>query len=132
MTSMKKFESYCKALENLRLCRNYSAPYEVVTLAGLVSLFEICFGQSWKAMREVLAAAGFAETKSGSPKLIIKTAFSAQMIADENTWLDILDKRNILSHSYDGNEAAEIVEAVKNKFLPLFEELAATIRKGWL
>lgn len=30
---MKKFENFSNALNNLRLCKNYSAPYDVVYLA---------------------------------------------------------------------------------------------------
>ena len=46
---MKKFENFSSALDNLKLCRNYSAPYDVVTETGLVNLFSICFEQAWKA-----------------------------------------------------------------------------------
>ena len=31
---MKKFENFSAALENLRLCRNYEPPYDVVTKTG--------------------------------------------------------------------------------------------------
>ena len=49
---MKKFDNFVRALENLKQCKNYTAPYDVVTETGLVDLFSICFEQSWKAMKE--------------------------------------------------------------------------------
>lgn len=33
---MKKLENFSDALENLRLCRCYSAPYDVVTQTGFL------------------------------------------------------------------------------------------------
>ena len=48
---MKKFDNFCLALENLNDVYNYDEPYENVVLTGLVALYEICFEQSWKAMK---------------------------------------------------------------------------------
>ena len=51
---MKKFDNFCSALNNLKDIYNYEEPYENVVLTGLVALYEICFEQSWKAMKEIL------------------------------------------------------------------------------
>lgn len=80
---MKKFEKFSASLKNLKLCRNYSAPYDVVTETGLVNLFSICFEQSWKTMKEILEHHGYDESRTGSPKMIIKLAYRAGMIQDE-------------------------------------------------
>lgn len=31
---MRKYDNFKKALDNLRLCENYSPPYDVVTMTG--------------------------------------------------------------------------------------------------
>ena len=46
---MKKYENFCKALENLQDIYQYDEPYNNVILSGLVALYEICFEQAWKA-----------------------------------------------------------------------------------
>ena len=56
---MKKYENFCKALNNLKDIYNYQEPYKNVELTGLVGLFEICFEQSWKAMKEILEYDGY-------------------------------------------------------------------------
>lgn len=127
---MKKYENFSKALENLRLCRNYCAPYDVVTETGLVNLFCICFEQSWKAMKEVLESHGY--HKTGSPKMIIKLAFSAGMIQDEAGWLELLDQRNEAAHSYDDAAAQAIIEKTKETYLGLFETLENEFKENWL
>lgn len=54
-----------------------------VVLAGLVGLYEICFEQAWKMMKEILENHGYEEGATGSPKIILKTAYRSGMIQDE-------------------------------------------------
>lgn len=129
---MKKFDNFVRALANLKLCKNYTAPYDVVTETGLVNLFSICFEQSWKAMKEILESHGYSERKTGSPKMIIKLAYSAGMLQDESGWLELLDRRNEIAHSYNEEVAVTIIEKTKEKYLILFEELEEELRKSWI
>ena len=48
---MKKYENFCSALCNMKEIYKYDPPYDTVILTGLVGLFEVCFEQSWKKMR---------------------------------------------------------------------------------
>ena len=68
--SMKKYEKFYMALDNLKDIYHYEEPYDNVVLTGLVGLYEICFEQSWKAIKELLDMNGAPEGKTGSPKLI--------------------------------------------------------------
>lgn len=129
---MKKYENFVRALDNLKLCKNYTAPYDVVTETGLVNLFSICFEQSWKAMKELLEDHGYSESKTGSPKMIIKLAFSAGMVQDESGWLELLDRRNEIAHSYNEEVAVAIIEKTKDRYLALFEALEKELRENWL
>lgn len=81
---MKKYENFCAAFENLKEIYNYDEPYNTAVLTGLVGLYEICFEQSWKMMKEILTAHGYEASATGSPKTILKTAFKAGMIKDDN------------------------------------------------
>ena len=51
---MKKVDNFNAALVNLKDIFNYEEPLGNVELTGMVALFEICFEQAWKAMKEVL------------------------------------------------------------------------------
>ena len=81
---MKKYENFVHALKNLEDIYKYEEPYDNVVLTGLVALYEICFEQSWKAMKEIMEDSGIDETKTGSPRQVLKTAYKAGMIEDEN------------------------------------------------
>lgn len=51
---MRKYENFCNALSNMKDIYNYEEPYDNVVITGLVGLYEICFEQSWKMMKEIL------------------------------------------------------------------------------
>lgn len=129
---MKKFENFSAALENLKLCRAYEPPYDVVTKTGLVNLFSICFEQAWKTMKELLERHGYGEGRTGSPKMIIKLAYQAGMIQDERGWLELLECRNEVAHSYNEETALAIIEGTKERYLILFEQLEQEMREVWL
>ena len=129
---MKKYENFVAAFENLKDIYDYSEPYGNVELTGLVGLFEVCFEQSWKAMKEILEANGFSEGRTGSPKQILKTAYGAGMIEDEEMWLDALISRNNVAHAYNKDIALEIVRNTKDTYFKLFETLVVNLKEDWL
>lgn len=128
---MKKFENFCKTLDNLQLVRNLNEPYDMLTLTGSAALFEICFEQAWKAMKEILQEHGYGEGQTGSPKQILKLAYSAGMIQDEGKWLAMLVSRNDVTHSYNEEIALALVRRVKEEYIDLLEELKTEIETQW-
>ena len=128
---MKKVENFCRALKNLEEINSYFEPYSTVELTGMVALYEICFEQAWKAIKEVLTEAGYAESHTGSPKQILKTAYSAGLLKDEAMWLAALQARNNAAHAYNEAIALDIVARAKTQFLPMFRELKAQIEASW-
>lgn len=129
---MKKYENFCNAFHNLKDIYDYNEPYTNVEMSGLVALFEICFEQAWKAMKEILEQQGFAEERTGSPKIVLKTAYSARMIGDEDLWMAALNARNNVAHSYNKEIALDIINQTKEKFYQMFEELKKELDSNWM
>ena len=129
---MKKYENFCASLGNMKEIYNYKEPYDNVVLTGLVGLYEITFEQSWKMMKEILQDHGYEEGATGSPKIILKTAYKAGMIKDENMWLRALQARNNVTHSYNQKIALGIVDEAKNKFYKMFTDLKEEVENNWL
>ena len=129
---MKKYENFCAALKNMKEIYDYEEPYNTVILTGLVGLYEICFEQSWKMMKEILEIHGYVEGATGSPKLVLKTAYKAGMIKNEDAWLRALQERNNVTHSYNEKIALGIVSQAKSTFYSLFVQLKEEIEQNWL
>lgn len=129
---MKKYENFKAALTNLKDIYSYQEPYGNVETAGMVGLYEICFEQSWKAMKEILENQGYFEGATGSPRAILKTAYKAGMIEDEELWLDALISRNNVTHAYNEAIAIDIINRTKEKYYDMFLSLLQTIEQNWL
>ena len=129
---MKKFDNFKAALANLKDVFSYNEPYGNVEIAGMVGLYEICFEQSWKMMKEILESHGYAEGATGSPRAILKTAYKAGMISDEGMWLDALVSRNNVTHAYNQAIAMDIIHQTKEKYYDMFMQLEKTIEQNWL
>ena len=83
-------------------------------------------------MKEILEQQGFAEERTGSPKIVLKTAFAAGMIKDEDIWMAALNARNNVAHSYNKEIALDIINHTKDKFYQMFEALKKEIDMKWL
>lgn len=128
---MKKYDNFCSALTNLQDIYDYEEPYNNVVLTGLVALYEICFEQSWKAIKEVLESNGVAEGRTGSPRQILKAAYQAGLIKDEQLWLDALVARNNVAHAYNQAIALDIVRQTKETYCQMFQSLKREIGQNW-
>lgn len=130
---MKKYDNFCSALSNMKQIYKYTEPHDdTVILTGLVGLYEICFEQSWKMIKEILSMHGYEASATGSPKIILKTAYQAGMIKDEELWLRALQEHNNVAHSYNEDIALEIVSQAKESFYAMFCNLKNEIDANWL
>ena len=129
---MKKYDNFCNALHNLKDIYNYEEPFGNVELTGMVGLFSVCFEQSWKAMKELLEDNGYDSAQTGSPRHIIKTAYQAGMIDDEELWLSALISRNNVTHAYNQAIALDIIHDTKTKYYPMFCKLKQDMENNWI
>jgi len=89
-------------------------------IQGLIQCFEYNFELAWKTMKDYLAEEGL---NVFTPRETIKTAFQIQLITDGHTWIDALEKRNLMSHTYDEEKAKEVEYLIRNKYYQITKEL---------
>lgn len=87
---------------------------------GLIQCFEYTFELAWRTMKDYLEFEGY-EVKS--PRSTIQTAFQTQLIIDGHVWIDALEKRNLMAHTYDEAVAKQAEELIKVKYYPVIKEL---------
>jgi len=124
---MSSYENFCTTLCNLKDIYEYDEPYEFVVAIGSVMLYRFCFDQSWKAMKEILESEGIPEGKTGSPKMVLKAAYQAGMIQDEQLWLKALATRNNVAHAYNHAVALDIIRQTKKSFYQMFLDLKSEL-----
>jgi len=115
----QRFENFEKATIQLKefIEKKELNKFEV---QGLIQCFEYTFELAWKTMKDYLEQEGF-EVKS--PRKTIQTAFQVQLIEDGHIWMDALEKRNLMAHTYDEGRAIEAEKLIKEKYYKVIEEL---------
>ena len=87
---------------------------------GLIQRFEYTFELSWKTLKDYLESQGVTAT---FPRDVLKEAFRAGVIENGEVWLEMLEKRNQLSHTYDEKTFEASVSAVRDRFFPAVARL---------
>jgi nucleotidyltransferase substrate binding protein (TIGR01987 family) len=87
---------------------------------GLIQCFEYTFELAWKTMKDYLEETGYSVN---SPRSAIQTAFQAQLIADGYLWIDALEKRKLMSHTYNEELAEEAEKLIRNNYCGILNAL---------
>lgn len=107
-----------------RLCQavgaNVNDPENDLIQMALIKAFEMTFELSWKTMKDYLVYNGI-DVKL--PREVIKQAFANDIIIDGQTWIDMLENRNQIAHTYDEDRARETVRQICQAYLPALEQL---------
>lgn len=119
--AMRKYDVFVKCL-NVLLESNRETNDDIYRM-GIIGQFHLTFELSWKALREVLLLHGVNKAGTGSPREIIKAGYEFHFLSDEETWLDMLKRRNQSIHIYDEDIAEELVSLIFDKYMPTFINL---------
>ena len=92
-------------------------------ISGIIDKFFIQFELGWKVLKDLMRYEGRSIANTGSPREIIKAAYSVYDFIDEDVWLSMLRARNDMTHIYDKNAAKETVNKILNEYIPAFIKL---------
>jgi nucleotidyltransferase substrate binding protein (TIGR01987 family) len=79
---------------------------------GTIQRFEFTIELFWKALKKKLLRDYGVDTQG--PKMVLQQAYVNKLITDEKMWLDMLDDRNVTSHTYNQKLAEHIYANIKN------------------
>jgi nucleotidyltransferase substrate binding protein (TIGR01987 family) len=129
---IQRFEHLERAVELLAepVARGIEA-LSVLEREGTVQRFEVALELAWKTLKDFLEHEGVA-LATVSPKSVVREAFAAGVVADGQVWIDMLDHRNLLSHTYDAAVFEDAVVAIRDRYLPTFRALVRALadRRG--
>lgn len=114
-------DDFAAALEQLKSALAEPAERDLIK-AGSIQYFEFSFELGWKACKVVSADQGLPDCLS--PKACLRQAFTQGWIANETVWLEMLDARNRMAHTYDARKALEIYGLLPQFYVALKELLA--------
>lgn len=94
---------------------------------GVIQRFKYTLELAWKTIKDYLERGGVL-LAAATPRQVIKEAFAAKGLADGQTWIDTIDHRNLLSHTYDPANFEEAVDAIHGRYLAAFGSLRDLLR----
>lgn len=123
---LQKVENFCKAVDRLNeaLTDLEWQPNSTVIRDGVIQRFEFTFELAWKSLREYMEDQGADMNGIVFSKQVFKAAYAGQIIHDEQVWLSMLASRNITSHVYDDEQAAQVVRDINDRYIGPLTALA--------
>lgn len=119
----QRFENYERAFLLLKEAFEKD-PAEMSDLEkeGVIQRFEYTFELAWKTLKDYLLYSGVVLDQI-TPRSVIKQAFAAKMIEDGLTWINMLEQRNLMSHTYDSESFETVFSNISGSYLVALEQL---------
>lgn len=116
----QRFMNYKKALNQLSEGLEVENPTELEK-EGIIQRFEYTFDLAWKTLKDYLQYQGYQDI-TGS-RDTFREAFKSGLIESGDVWMRMIESRNLTSHTYDEDTAANILESITQEYFPLFMAL---------
>src|ERR1035437_4365678 len=97
----QRFDNFSRALASLRKAVELSRerPLSELEQQGLIQGFEFTHELAWNVLKDYLEYEGI-QGLIGS-RSTVREAFKRGLIIDGDAWMDMVEKRNLSSHTYD-------------------------------
>jgi nucleotidyltransferase substrate binding protein (TIGR01987 family) len=76
----------------------------------------MAFELAWKLMKDYLDELGFAVN---SPREAIKQGFQSGILENGQGWIDALEDRNLITHTYDDSTAEKVISTIRLSYYPM-------------
>ena len=80
---------------------------------AIVQAFEVVFELGWKVIKDYLAIQGI---EKYTPRDVIKSAFSANILPNAQIWIDMSNDRNSSSHEYNQDKVNIILDKISTEY----------------
>ena len=121
---IQRFDNFNRAFLVLEDAVGVESP-SVLERGGIIQFFEMTFELSWKLLK------GYQEMKGVTikyPRDALKQAFQSGLIGNGHDWLEALDDRNLMSHTYNESTSNKVIKKIRSKYFPLLAELRNTFQ----
>lgn len=89
---------------------------------GLIQRFEYSYELAWKTLKDYLEYNGIM-LEQITPRYVVKKALAAKIITDGQAWIDMIEHRNLLSHTYSQAGFEQALTAISSRYVQVMEAL---------
>ena len=125
----QRFNNYINAFQSLSRAVELAEQRDLTELEeqGLLQGFEFTHELSWKVLKDYMEYQG-TQNFIGS-RDTTRRAFQLGLVSDGEVWMDMIQARNLTSHTYAQEVARLVAHDIVQRFYPAFEELAKTFTR---
>jgi len=116
----QRYQNLNKAFLQLNDAVNRVDKLSTLEKEGLVQRFEYTFELCWKTLKDYLEAQ---EVEARFPREVIKYSFQYEIIKNGEAWMEMLEKRNMMAHTYDEAIFNEAIQNIVTVFFPEVRKL---------
>ena len=127
----QRFDNIQRAYQRLRWAMeiHQQDPSDELIRMAVIKAYEFTFELSWKTLKDFLAYNGI---DAKLPREVLKQAFTTGLVSDGQLWIDMLEERNLMAHTYDDTRARKAVDQIQERYfsgLQQLHDLLATKRQ---
>lgn len=126
----EKFENFSKAVEKLNEIQS-DRTFSDLEKTGFIQRFNFTIELAWKTLETILEFEGNMEQIRGS-KDVLRVALKRGMIENGEIWMEILDKRNQMSHQYDESKSLQVFDRIRLVFVGQLNKFKGFIETNYI
>lgn len=126
---IQRFQNFKNALTQLEQAVMLADSRELSSLEkqGTIQAFEFTHELAWKTLKDFLQARGTVDIYGSRDAT--REAFKTGLIGDGEVWMEMIESRNLSSHTYNEPIANEIVAKIISSYVILFTDLRTALER---
>lgn len=116
----QRFTNFKNAYRLLSEAVSQADKLSMLEKEGMVQRFEYTFELAWKTLK------GFLEDRQVDvryPRDVIKKAFEYEIIENGETWLEMMEQRNIMSHTYSEENFRKATQLIGDPYFKAISQV---------
>ena len=124
----QRFDNLQRALKQLQgaIEAHQGMPENDLIVIAMIKAYEFCFELSWKTLKDLLAWNGI---DARLPREVMKQAFATGLLENGQLWIDMLEQRNLMAHTYDHTRAQQAAALICGHYWPELQALARNLKE---
>lgn len=106
-----KYQNYQKSLIKLKESLERDPHTDDLVLDATIQRYKVAYELAWKLMKAYLQYMG--NNEATNPRSTFREAYKEGLLSEGDAWLQMLQDRNMTSHTYDEETAWAIWENIK-------------------
>jgi len=122
----QRFSNFQNAYTQLHEAISRFDTLSVLEKEGMVQRFEYTFELAWKTLKDFLEDKNI---DAKYPREVIKKAFEYEIIDDGETWLEMMEQRNLMAHTYSEEIFKKVIQLICEKYFKAISQVHGFLSK---